>query len=72
MYEMIEKGLRGGMCQVSYKEARTNNKYMGEDYDAERPSKFINYLDANNLHGLATSMKLPIGTLKWMKKMRTD
>ena len=69
---MIEKGLRGGMCQVSYKEARTNNKYMGEDYDAERPSKFINYLDANNLHGLATSMKLPIGTLKWMKKMRTD
>ena len=39
MYEMIDKGLRGGMCQASHKEAKANNKYMGEDYDTERPSK---------------------------------
>ena len=71
MYEMIEKGLRGGMCQVSHKEAKTNNKYMGEDYDTERPSNYINYLDANNLYGLAMSMKLPIGKLKWIKKILT-
>ena len=58
MYEMIEKGLRGGMCQVSHKEAKGNNKYVGEDYDTERPSNFINYF------GLAMSMKLPIGNLK--------
>ena len=44
MYEMIEKGLRGGMCQVSHKEAKVNNKYMGEDHDKERPSNYINYL----------------------------
>ena len=48
MFEMIEKGLWGGICQVSHKEAKANNKYMGEDYDTERPSNFINYLDANN------------------------
>ena len=72
MYEMIEKGLRGGMCQVSHKEAKANNKYMGEDYDTERPSNYINYLDANNLYGLAMSMKLPIGKLKWIKKILTE
>ena len=72
MYEMIEKGLRGGMCQVSHKEAKANNKYMGEDYDTERPSNYINYLDANNLSGLAMSMKLPIGKLKWKKKILTE
>ena len=64
MYEMIEKGLRGGMCQVSPKEAKANNMHMGEVYDTERPSNYINHLDANDLYGLAMSMKLPIGKLK--------
>ena len=72
MYEMIEKGLRGGMCQVSHEEAKANNKYKGEDYDTERPSNYINYLDANNLYGLAMSMKLPTGKLKWIKKILTE
>ena len=69
MYEMIEKGLRGGMCQVSHKEAKANNKYMMEDYDENKPSNYINYLDANNLYGLAMSMKLPTGKLKWIKNI---
>ena len=69
MYEMIEKGLRGGMCQVSHKQALANNKYMEEDYDKTKPSNYINYLDANNLYGLAMSMKLPTGKLKWAKKI---
>ena len=73
MYEMIERGLRGGgMCQVSHKEAKANNRYMGEDFDETKPSNFINYLDANNLYGLAMSMKLPIGKLKWIKKTLTE
>ena len=28
MYEMLEKGLRGGMTQCTYKKAEANNKYM--------------------------------------------
>ena len=35
MYEMIEKGLRGGMCQVSHKQATANNKYMEDDYNKD-------------------------------------
>ena len=60
------------MCQVSHKEAKGNNKYVGEYYDTERPSNFINYWDANNLYGLAMSMKLPIRNLKWIKKILTE
>ena len=60
MYEMIEKGLRGGRCQVSHKQAIANNKYMEDYYDETKPSNYINYLDANNLYGLAMSQKLPI------------
>ena len=33
MYEMVEKGMRGGMCQVSHKLAEANNKYMDEAFD---------------------------------------
>ena len=68
MYEMVEKGLRGGMCQVSSKQAIANNKYMGDDYDETKPSNYITYLDANNLYGLAMSQKLPTGKLQWTKK----
>jgi hypothetical protein len=38
MYEMIESGLRGGMCQVSKKFVKANNKYM-ESYDDKKSFK---------------------------------
>ena len=54
MDEMVDRGLRGGMCRVSSKEANTNNKCMREDYDETKPSNYITYLDANNLCKNAT------------------
>ena len=35
-------------------------------YDERAPSKYIMYLDANNLHGWAMSQYLPTGGFKWM------
>ena len=68
MYEMVEKGMRGGMCQVSHKLAVANNKYMDEAFDENKPSSYINCLDANNLYGLVMSQKLPLKNIKWAKK----
>ena len=68
MCEMIEKGMRGGMCQVSHKLAVASNKYMEEAYDENKPSNYISYLDANNLYGAAMSKKLPLKSIKWAKK----
>ena len=65
MYEMIEKGLRGGMTQCSYKKVEANNKYMNEQYDETKPSSYISYLAANNLYGLAMCKKLPFKNFKW-------
>ena len=65
MYEMIEKGLRGGMTQCTYKKVETNNKYMNEQYDKSKPSSYINYLDANNLYGLAMCKQLPYKNFEW-------
>ena len=39
---------------------------MEEAYDPSQPSKFITYLDANNLYGWAMSQPLPTHGFKWM------
>ena len=41
---------------------------MEEEFDASKPSKFITYLDENNLYGYAMSKRLPTGGFKWMTK----
>ena len=69
MLLMIEKGVRGGISMISKRHGKANNKYMGEEYDPSQPSKYITYLDANNLYGWAMSKPLPISNFKWMKNL---
>ena len=71
MYEMIEKGERGGVCQVSSKYAKATNTYM-KSYNQDIISSYLIYLDTNNLYGLAMSMKLPFGNLHWSNDIRTS
>ena len=66
MHEMIEKGLRGGMTQCTYKKVDANNKYREEEYDKAKPSSYITYLDANNFYGLAMCKRLPYKNFKWI------
>jgi len=40
-----------------------------KDFNLEEESKFIQYLDANNLHGWAMSQPLPVSNFKWMTKV---
>ena len=54
MLMMIEKGIRGGMCDAIYRYAKANNKYM-KDYNKNIESSHLEYLDANNLYGWALS-----------------
>ena len=65
MLLMIEDGIRGGICHAIQRYAKTNNKYMN-DYNKNKESSYIQYLDANNLYGMAMSEKLSIKGLKWM------
>ena len=37
-----------------------------KEYDEKAPSKYIMYLDANNLYGWAMSQYVPTGNFKWM------
>jgi len=51
MLLMTEQGIRGGVLMTSKRYAKANNKNMGEKFNPNENSKFIQYLDANNLYG---------------------
>ena len=63
----IEKGMRGGISYIAKRNSKRNNKYM-ECYDSSKESKYITYLDANNLYGWVMSQYLPYGRFKWLNQ----
>ena len=67
MLLMFEKGIRGGMCEATYRYVKANNKYMN-NYDKNKESSYLVYLDANNLYIYAMSKRLPIRNFKWLDK----
>ena len=68
MLMMFEKGTRGGVSMISNRYSEANNKYM-ENFDNTKPSKYITYLDANNLYGWAMSENMPYKDFKWVENV---
>ena len=68
MLLMVEKGIRGGIVDAVHKYAKTNNKYM-KNYDKNKESSYLMYLDADNLYGWAMSQKLLANGFKWKKNV---
>ena len=70
MLMMFERGIRGGITHILKRYAEANNKYM-KDYNLDKPSSYIQYLDANNLYGWAMSQELPTHGFKWIDYDKT-
>ena len=65
MFLIYEKSIRGGIYNKVHSYAEANNKYM-ENYDKNKGSPFLMYVDANNLYGWAMSKKMPVDEIKWV------
>lgn len=65
MILMVDRGIRGGICQVSHRYIKANNKYTDE-YDENEKSTFISYQDCTNLYGHAMSQPLPVDSFEWV------
>ena len=55
MLLIIENAIRGGIAPISHRHAKANNEHMETEFDPAEETKFISYLDANNLYGWAMS-----------------
>ena len=68
---MVETGLRGGVSYIANRYSKSNNKYLS-DYDENKNSSYLLYLDANALYAWAMSLLLPTGGFKWLKEDKWD
>ena len=66
MLLMFERGIRGGITQSIHRWVKANNPYMGSAYKPREPTRYLQYLDANNLYGWAMSQPLPTGGFRWI------
>ena len=64
MFQFIENGMRGGVSYIANHYGKANNEYMKE-YDEKVPSKYIMYLDANNLYGWLC-LNVPTDGFRWL------
>ena len=65
MFQFIEKGTLVGVSYIANRYGKANNKYMKE-YNEKAPSKYIMYLDANNVQGLGMSQYLATSGFRWL------
>ena len=65
--DMFERGIRGGITQGVHHYASANNKYMmGDLYNPNKESSYLQYLDTNNLYGWAMPQLLSTSKFKWV------
>ena len=63
---MVQEGIRGGICHSIYRYPKANNKYM-KNYNENKKSLHLQYLDVNNIYGWAMSQKLPVNNFEGIK-----
>ena len=66
MLLMVQEGIRVGICHSIYRYPKANNKYM-KNYNKNKKSLYLQYLDVNNIYGWAMSQKLPVNNFEWIK-----
>ena len=56
VHYFMEKEMRRSISYIDKRYSKVSNKYM-KLYDPNKPSKYITYLDANNLCGSAINLR---------------
>ena len=71
MVFFIEKGVRGGVLQVSNRFKQDNNPYV-DGFDCNKPTSCITYEDTTNLYGLSMSNSLLCSDFRWLTEQEIN
>ena len=71
MHLLLEKVMIGSISYIAKSYSKVNNKYM-KSYDGSKPSKYITYLNANNLYDCVMSQFLPYSGFTWLNQEEID
>ena len=63
---MFERGIRGGITQSVNRWAKANNPHMGSDFAPDKPTRYLQYLDGNNLYGWGNVSTITYWRFKWV------
>lgn len=66
MFNLLERGIRGGVAQIMQRAAEANNPYM-ENYQPSIESSYLFYIDQNSLYShIMQDYNMPTGNFKWL------
>ena len=71
MYQMIERGMRGGISNISHRFASANHPTM-ENYKPGEEMRTLTYQDANALYSWAMCQLLPKKNFQWISPEDVD
>ena len=71
VYLFVENSIKGDISYIAKRYRKAKNKSM-KLYDDRKRSKYITYLDANNLYGWAMSQYLSYSGFKWLNQKKID
>ena len=66
MLLMVKKDIRRGICHAICWYRKANNKFM-KDYDRNKESLYLKYLDKINFYGSKMSQKFSVKNFEWTK-----
>ena len=62
--------MRGGISYINKRHNKANNEYM-KCYDSSEESKYITYLEINNLYDYAINQYPSYSAFKWLNQKET-
>ncbi|XP_046570070.1 uncharacterized protein LOC124278400 [Haliotis rubra] len=72
LYGYFERGIRGGCSFIAHRYFKSNNVYMGDEYDPTKETGYLLYYDVNSLYATCMTEPLAVGNFEFLERDEFD